>query len=248
MFDYKSKGLLITLTGSMIAMSALAQQNRQIRGVVFESDGKTPFIGATVTIKGTNTGTITDFNGEYAIDVSVASPILVFRSLGYDEREINIESGNHLNVVMKESSIALDDVVVTALGITREQKSLGYAVSKLASEEITSTVSSNWMSSMAGKVAGLTFDNAGSGPGGSMRVTLRGDQSLNYGNNEALFVIDGVPVSSGSTATVSASNYANADAPIDFGNGASDINPDDIESVSVQIGRASCRERVSSHG
>jgi TonB-dependent SusC/RagA subfamily outer membrane receptor len=131
-------------------------------------------------------------------------------------------------------------VVVTALGLTREEKSLGYAVSKVGSEELTNVVATNWLSGMAGKVAGLTFNSASSGPISSMRVTLRGDASLKYGSNEALFVIDGVPVRSGTTATSSSSSYTNSgsDFPVDYGNGASDFNPEDIESVSVLKGPA----------
>ena len=93
--------------------------------------------------------------------------------------------------------------MVTALGLTREEKSLGYAVSKVSSDAINASVASNWIANMNGKVAGLSMTSAGTGPGGTVRVTLRGDASLNYGSNEALFVVDGVPILSGSTATTS---------------------------------------------
>ena len=96
---------------------------------------------------------------------------------------------NVINVVLQEEAIEVSAVVVTALGLTREEKSLGYAVSKVASEEITQVVTNNWLSGMSGKVAGLTFNSASSGPISSMRVTLRGDASLSYGSNEALFVV-----------------------------------------------------------
>lgn len=124
---------------------------------------------------------------------------------------------------MEESSKMLDGVVVTALGITREQKSLGYAVSKVDNSELTKTSSGNWLNGLDGKVAGLSLTGANSGPTGSVRVVLRGDQSLNYGANEALFVIDGVPVTSGGTSSGSGSSYSNNDAPVDFGNAASEV-------------------------
>jgi TonB-linked SusC/RagA family outer membrane protein len=151
---------------------------------------------------------------------------------------VNAAGKKDLKIVMKLNAVNLDDVVVTALGITREQKSLGYAVSKVDNADLTNSVSGNWLNAMNGKVAGLNMMQSNAGPTGSVRVTLRGDQSLNYGANEALFVVDGVPISSGGTATSSGSNYDNSDAPIDFGNDAADINPDDVESVTVLKGPA----------
>lgn len=137
-----------------------------------------------------------------------------------------------------DSKHTLQNVVVTALGISRKEKSLGYSVKKVDSEVVNSTVSGNWMDNLSGKVAGLNMIGAGMGPLGSTRITLRGDNSLNYGNNSALIVVDGVPVTSDSGVTGSGSNYANSDAPVDYGNGLSDLNPDDIESVTVLKGAA----------
>ena len=230
------KMIVIAMSFSLMTLQLYAQ-SREIKGTVYDIDGKTPLIGAAVLIKGTTTGVVTNFDGVYSITVT-GNPVLVFQSLGFESQEVATDGQTVINMVMKESSIELGGVVVTALGLTREEKSLGYAVTKVGGEDLTSTVSSNWLNSMSGKVAGLTFDQAGSGPGGSMRVTLRGDQSLNHGNNQALFVVDGIPVSSGTTSVVSGTNYANADAPVDFGNGASDINPEDIESVTVLKGPA----------
>jgi len=179
-------------------------------------------------------------SGAYSIKVSGENPVLVIQFLGYMKQEITVGNKSVIDVVMQEDAIQLGTVVVTALGITREEKSLGYAVTKVNSELITQVETRNWLNGMSGKVAGLTFSGANSGPIGSMRVTLRGDKSLNYGKNEALFIIDGVPVRSGTTATSSSSSYTNSgsDFPVDFGNGASDLNPEDIESVSVLKGPA----------
>ena len=132
----------------------------------------------------------------------------------------------------------IDAVVVTALGITRKEKSLGYAVSKVSSEDLGNTDGGNWLAGMAGKVAGLNMDQSSAGPGGSVRVTLRGESSLSHDNNTALFVVDGVPINSSMTANSSSGSYDSVDAPIDYGNGAGDINPDDIASVSVLKGPA----------
>ncbi len=232
-----TKIFLASLLLFCLAIPIIAQ-NKVVKGTIFESDGSTPVIGGTVLLKGTDVGTISNMDGEYSIPISGTSPVLIFQYLGYLKQEIAVDNRSVINVTLQEDVVQLQDVVVTALGISREEKSLGYAVSKVDSESINKTVSGNWLNSMSGKVAGLNFDQANSGPSGSMRVTLRGDQSLNYGSNEALFVIDGVPVSSGMTATKSVSNYAQVDAPVDFGNAASDINPNDVESVSVLKGPA----------
>jgi TonB-linked SusC/RagA family outer membrane protein len=233
------KIILATFLMALVMLPVMGQE-RQVTGTVFEPDGATPVFGATVVLKGTTTGTSTDSRGAYSIRVTGAGAVLEFQFLGYVKQEITVGDRSVINVTLQEEAIEVSAVVVTALGITREEKSLGYAVSKVGSEELTNVVSTNWLSGMAGKVAGLTFNSASSGPISSMRVTLRGDASLKYGSNEALFVIDGVPVRSGTTATSSSSSYTNSgsDFPVDYGNGASDFNPEDIESVSVLKGPA----------
>ena len=216
----------------------LSAQERVLKGTVFESDGVTPMIGATVKVKGTNKGTVSDMNGQFHLNIDGKNSVLEISYMGYNPQTVRVNQSNDLHITMQQSSVMLGETVVTALGITREQKSLGYAVSKLDADDVTSNLSSNWLNALDGKVAGLTLSTAGTGPGSSLRVTLRGDQSLNYGANEALFVVDGVPINSGTTQTKAVSNYAQSDAPVDFGNGASDLNPDDIESVSVLKGPA----------
>ncbi len=231
------KIFLASLILLLVSIPIMAQE-RQVKGTVFEPDGQTTIVGATVLLKGTMVGALTDADGNFSITVSGENPVLIIQYVGYLKQEIEVGSQSVITVTLQEDVVQLGAVVVTALGITREEKSLGYAVSKVDNEAITKSVSGNWLSGMSGKVAGLRFDQAGSGPTASKRVTLRGDNSLTYGNNEALFVIDGVPVSSGMTATASNSNYASGDSPVDFGNAASDINPDDIETVSVLKGAA----------
>lgn len=209
---------------------------QSITGSVY-ADG-IPLPGATILEKGTNNGVVTDFDGMFSLNSNKEQTTLVISFIGYVTQEVVTSSGKSLEIEMQEDASALDEVVVTALNITREEKSLGYSIAKVDAEELNKAVTGNWLNGMSGKVSGLTFDQAGTGPSGSIRVTLRGDQSLNYGSNEALFVVDGVPITSGSTATKSVSNYAQGDAPIDYGNGISDLNPDDIASVSVLKGPA----------
>ncbi|MDE6448848.1 MAG: SusC/RagA family TonB-linked outer membrane protein [Muribaculaceae bacterium] len=220
----------------LIPIDVMAQIT--VSGTVFEEDGTTPMTGATVIQKGTQNGVSTDIDGKFSLKTTGKKPVIVINYIGYTPKEITVTDENPLTIVMNSSAVNLNEVVVTALGITREQKSLGYSVSKIDNEQLTSTVSGNWLNAINGKVAGLNMSSSNSGPSGSLRVTLRGEQSLNYGANEALFVVDGVPISSGATATASGGSYSNSDAPIDYGNDAADINPDDVESVSVLKGPA----------
>lgn len=220
----------------LLSFPAWSQENA-ISGVVTDQTG-VPLPGASIIEKGTSNGVVSDFDGKFSLTPSSNQIILEISYVGYATLEIPARAGSFQNITMEEDASELDEVVVTALNISREEKSLGYAVAKVEGEEMTKSVSGNWMNSMSGKVPGLFFAQAGSGPSGSIRVTLRGDQSLNYGSNEALIVVDGVPISSGMTATRSVSNYAQADAPVDYGDGLSDINPEDIESVSVLKGPA----------
>lgn len=233
------KALLIVglFLGSTLHIMA---QTKVVRGTVFEADGKTPLTGTNISVKGTSLRAISDLDGRYSIEVSGEKPVLVFQFLQYLDQEIPVGPKSEINVIMKEDPVLLEEVVVTALGLTRQEKSLGYSVSKLDNDDLTQSVSNNWLNGMAGKVAGITMNGASTGPINSLRVTLRGDKSLNYGKNEALFVVDGIPVRSGTTATSSSSSYTNSgsDFPVDYGNGASDINPDDIETVSVLKGPA----------
>ncbi len=238
----KTRTIVVLLTAlllSGVSMQTMAQ-DRVVTGTVFESDGQTPVIGASVMLKGTSSGTITDLNGTFRLQVKEENAVLVFSFVGYVSQEVALGSRTSVEVSMAPDEKNLDEVVVTALGLTREERSLGYSITKIGADAVTQVATNNWLSTLNGRVAGLSLNGAGSGPINSMRVTLRGDQSLNYGSNEALFVVDGIPVRSGTTATSSSSSYTNAgsDFPVDYGNGASDINPEDIESVSVLKGPA----------
>lgn len=216
--------------------AAFAQgKGKQVTGKITDSHG--PMIGVTISVKGSTKAALTDLDGNYSIDVAgLKDPVLEYTYVGYEAQEIAVGARTVIDVVMKESTQKIDEVIVTALGITRAEKSLGYAVSKVSGDDIAQTVSGNWLDGMNGKVAGMTFENASTGPSGSVRVTLRGESSLSHDNNEALFVVDGVPI--GAENTSSGEDNESADAPIDYGNGIGDLNPDDIASVSVLKGPA----------
>jgi len=191
--------------------------------------------GVNVSVKGTNKGTVTNVNGQYSI-VAPTDGVLLFSFIGYEKSEISLNGRNKADVVLKNAIEQIDEVVVTALGIKREEKALGYSTQNIGTEQISNAMSTQWASSLAGKVAGLNIVSPG-GPIGSSRITLRGDVSLNMNGNNALIVLDGVPLSSQMTGTGAAYGAgSSSDLPVDFGNGFSDINPDDIESIQVLKG------------
>ena len=220
------------------AVTVVWAQNRAVKGTVYDSDGKTPLVGVAVIVQGATPprGTTTAVDGTYTLNAG-GKEVLRFSYLGYENAVAEVGTRTQIDMTMTATSQAIEGVVVTALGLTRQQKALGYAVTKVENEELTGSVSNNWLNAMSGKVAGLNFDQASAGPGGSVRVTLRGESSVNLGNNTALFVIDGVPMSN-STNAMGGSAYDNPDASVDYGNGAADINPEDIENISVLKGPA----------
>lgn len=213
-----------------------AERNIRISGVVKDSEGN-PLVGATLIVEGTTQGTSTGTKGEYSLTVSSKARIIC-SYLGYNSVTQEVGTRTRLDFTLEATANSIEDVVVTALGITRKEKSLGYAVSKIGEDDITNSASGNWLSGMAGKVAGLNLDQSAAGPGGSVRVTLRGEGSLSYNNNTALFVVDGVPIGNGMEGNSTSGSYESDDAPIDYGNGAGDINPEDVESISILKGPA----------
>lgn len=218
----------------------MKQEQGRITGTVKDSEGKA-LPGATLRVLelkrafGTDEEGRLSFNllpGNYTAEVS-------FISYGKQRKTLTVEPGKTtaLNFVLNLQEDVLSEVVVTALGIKREEKSLGYSAQSVNEEAVTEAKSNNWVNSLSGKVAGLTVQGAGAGPMGSSRITLRGESSLNLDNNQALVVIDGVPVSNRMTGTGFNSHLAQ-DSPIDFGSNVNDLNPDDIENITVLKGPA----------
>ncbi|MGM9739793.1 MAG: TonB-dependent receptor plug domain-containing protein, partial [Candidatus Cryptobacteroides sp.] len=221
-----------------VSLVSPAQTKKQVSGVVTDANGE-PLPGVSVVISGTFNGTTTGNNGEYIIQAS-GDDILIYSCIGFKELKIKVGGNSKINVRLEEDNLVLEETVVTALGIKRSEKALGYAVTKVDNETLTNTTTSNWLNGLSGKVAGLNFDSASAGPSGSIRVTLRGESSLDPSKSEALFVVDGVPINSNMISNQSSSKSAydatSVDMPIDYGNGASDLNPEDIESVTVLKG------------
>ncbi len=225
--------LLIILIVSARGTSLIAQ-SKVIAGTVNSSvEGGGPIPGVTVQVKGTNVGSFTDGNGKYSISVPPEAATLIFTYIGMKTIEVEIAGRSILDIVLEPDIIGLNEVVVTALGISREKKSLGYATQTVAGEAVSTVKSGNFVNSLSGKVAGVNIkDN--NNMGGSTNVIIRGSKSLT-GNNQALFVIDGVPVDNSITNNF---GQRTGRSGYDYGNAAADINPNDIESIEVLKGSA----------
>ncbi|WP_233898575.1 SusC/RagA family TonB-linked outer membrane protein [Tenacibaculum piscium] len=207
-------------------------QEKMISGVVSDESGGLP--GVSIIIKGTTTGVETDFDGNYAIKAK-QNDILVFSFVGKATVQKTVGASSKLNVTLADDQNLLNEVVVTALGIKREKKSLGYATQEVKGDELSKVATSNVANAISGKVSGVAIRKSGN-IGGSTNVVIRGNTSIT-GNNQALWVIDGVPMNNDNTNTADQKAGGN-DGGFDYGNAASDINPDDIASMSVLKGAA----------
>lgn len=205
-------------------------QNRKVSGKVSDSSGA-PLPGVSVVIKGTTQGTITDTDGNYSLSNVPAGSVLVFSFVGMKDQEIPA-SGQAVSVVMEDEAVGIDEVVVTALGISRDKKTLSYATRQMSGDNLNSARQINVSGALQGRVAGININSTNSGPGGSSRLVLRGDKSL-MGNNQPLIVLDGVPIDNTSDA-IAETSYGTRDK----GDGLSNINSDDIESLTVLPGPA----------
>lgn len=195
-----------------------------------------PLPGAIVQEKGTKKAVTTDIDGNFDITVTDANATLVISYMGFETKEVQLQGKTMLNVQLKSAVNELNEVVVTALGIKREEKRLGFAQQTIKSNELEKTTPNNWSSALKGKVAGLNITSSGSGPINSQSIVLRGNRSIDLNQNQALIVIDGVPMKPQMTTSGSPTAYMGEDSPIDYGNSISDLNIDDIESVTVLKG------------
>lgn len=203
------------------------QEGKTITGTVYDSN-REPIIGANIIEKGTSNGTITDYDGNFTLRVSKEA-VLRISYIGYLEKEVASSGQTTLNITLMEDTKTLDELVVTALGITREKKTLGYAMQEVNTEDFSEVRSDNIGNMLQGKVAGVYISQSSSGTGGSTRVIMRGLNSLS-GNNQPLWVVDGVPLDNSYNGSFD--QWGGADAAT----AASEINPDDIESISVLKG------------
>lgn len=226
-------GLSFRKLNNTIAVTHNARAQMNVRGKVLDESGM-PMPGVTILEKGTKTSTMTDMEGNFSFAVS-SSAVLVISYMGYNSQEV-AASASPIIVTMKLSTSELNEVVVTALGIKREEKRLGFSQQTIKSENLSQGRPNNWSSGLKGKVAGLSITSTGSGPLNSQQITLRGNRSLSPKGNYALIVVDGVPVNAEMTTSGSTSAYMGEDSPIDYGNGISDLNLDDIDAVTVLKG------------
>ncbi|MFC3415434.1 SusC/RagA family TonB-linked outer membrane protein [Algoriphagus hitonicola] len=223
------KFTLLFLMSLLTSLSLFAQQT--ISGkVTAEEDGQ-PLPGVSIVVQGTSTGTVTDIDGNYSINVPDSESVLVFSFIGFESQEILVGNTNTINVVMATEESQLDEVIVTAFGISQEKKSLGYSAQSIDAEAITKSRQPNLVNSLQGQVAGVQVTNSGGAPGQSARIIIRGINSLDpSADNQPLFVVDGVPVDN--------STIESGGTPRGMSNRIADINPNDIESMSVLKGAA----------
>ena len=225
----RNKNYFLLFIGMLFASVTFAQVT--VKGTVTDKDDNSPLPGVTVVIQNTTRGTITDIDGKYELQIDSLGQVLEFKFVGM-ETVLLTASSSTVNASMS-AGVELDAVVVTALGISKEKKALGYATQELKGDDMNQVKYDNVVNSMSGRVAGAQVKQSGNF-GGSTNIVLRGTTSM-VGNNQALFVVDGVPIDN---SNVNTSNQKSGGKGFDYGNAVSDINPDDIESMNVLKGAA----------
>lgn len=220
--------LLMTFVLLGLAVTASWAQ-RAVTGKVVDAKSGLALPGVAVRIENTSQGTVTDVDGNYRLEVPSNDAVLLYSFIGYADQRQTVGSRSTIDVKLAEDIEQLEEVVVTAFGVEREKKALGYAVQDVSGEKLTEAREANLVNALSGRVAGVTVTSASGAPGASSRIVLRGASSLT-GNNQPLFIVDGIPIDNG--------NYGNANQSggADLPNGAADINPNDIETISVLKG------------
>ena len=228
--------LLVFLLAGILQSYA---QERSITGVVTSASDKSTLPGVNVSVKGRMHGTTTNMDGQYTLTVSPDDKVLIFSFVGMKTQEVTIGKNNTINVSLKSDALAINEVIVTAMGIKREKKALGYAVQDVKGSELVKSKESNIVNALNGKIAGVQITNSSGAPGASSQIIIRGGTSL-QNDNQPLFVVDGIPIdNSTGTGGVGGSEFNGIGATnISNSNRAMDINPEDIESVSVLKGPA----------
>ncbi|MDD2303357.1 MAG: SusC/RagA family TonB-linked outer membrane protein [Prolixibacteraceae bacterium] len=227
------KKIALLLAFFAIGLQVLMAQTKEISGTVTSADDGGLIPGVSVSVKGTTLGTITDMDGAFRLKVPQDAKTLTFSFVGMASQDVAIGTQSTFKIKLSSENISVDEVVVTALGISRDKKSLGYSSQNVKEDQISTVKASNFMNSLSGKVAGVQIKKSNN-MGGSTNVVMRGNKSLTN-NNQVLYVVDGVPINneigSYSSQSTGATGY-------DYGNAASDVNPDDIESINVLKGSA----------
>lgn len=235
------KRLLYFVMAFVFMANVVMAQTRTVTGTVTDKSDGGPIPGVSILVKGSSIGAQTNAEGKFSIAVPNGGT-LVFKFVGYTGKEVTVGSSSTVNVALEQDSKQLGEVVVTALGISREKKALGYSASSISKEELTKTSPVSMMDGLQGKVAGAEISSQSGAPGASSKVILRGYASLT-GNNQPLYVVDGVPISNSSSTNAlgvaaGASTGTSVSRTTDFGNGSNDINPNDIESMTILKGAA----------
>lgn len=225
----KSKVTSLLLMLLLFPVMSVMAQTHTVKGTVKDANGE-PLIGVSVLVEGTFNGVTTDMDGAFSLDVKNGDK-LQFSYIGYRTKTLPAPASGQMNVVLEEETTALDEVVVTALGIRREQKALSYNVQTVKGEMLTANKDANFINALAGKVAGVNINASAAGAGSAARVIMRGTKSLS-GNDNALYVIDGIPMFDINTGSESGGTMSKQPGS----SGVADINPDDIESMSVLSG------------
>ena len=218
----------------VIGISTVVAQNTKVAGSVISADDGLPVIGASIVVKGTMVGTVTDYDGNFTLEVPSNGKVLIVSYVGMLTQEVPVSP--NVRVVLKSDTQNLDEVVVTAMGISKEKKALGYAVQDVKGEKLTQAANSNLAGALQGKVSGLDIKPSSGMPGASSQITIRGARSFS-GDNTPLYVIDGMPVTSTPDVDKDLQNNGSVSGA-DFANRAVDIDPNDIESINILKGQA----------
>lgn len=237
LYQFSKFGAFLMMILSLNVTHAFAQRTKMVSGKVLDAKDKTSIIGATVKIKGTNYGTTTDVNGVFKIEAADNATLTV-SYIGYVSQDVPVSKLND-PILLSEDGKVLSEVVVTALGISKESRSLGYAVQNLKAKDIANIPTPNFVNNLQGKLAGVQITNGSAGVGSTSRIVIRGENSFS-GTNQPLFVVDGVPISNDTYFNDAIENSSGQGtwAEVDWGNGAADLNPNDVESTTVLKGPA----------
>jgi TonB-linked SusC/RagA family outer membrane protein len=227
------KAIFTAIVVCLFMYSGIAQQ-LTITGIIQDVNTTNALANVSIQEEGTGTGTLSNPDGTYAIKVSNNNATLLFSHIGYNTLQVKLNTKNQLNIFLIPNANMLTDVVVTALGIQRNKRELGYSIQTIRAKDLTEVRQTNLVNALAGRVAGVQVTNGSSGVGSSSRIVIRGENSLT-GTNQPLFVVDGVPISN-NVITNNTENNESGFQEVDYGNGAADINPDDVESITVLKG------------
>jgi len=223
---------ILTLFWVAITTCAFAQ-SIEIQGTIKDGAGGEPLPGAAIFEASSGNGTVTDLEGKFTVQVASLPTKLTFSYVGYETKELEVTDKKFISVNLTQAASNLNEVVITAFGLERSSKSLGYAVQQLDGKELTEVKAVNFLDNLSGKLAGVTVTQGATGVGSTSKITIRGEGS--FTNNNPLFIVDGIPINN--RTILNATNEAAAGfQEVDFGNGAMEVNPDDIKSVSVLKG------------